>query len=346
MDVILLIYAIIMLRMSFSMFRKWKTVNDHQYSYSIIAACRNEEERLPRFLASLEHLSYPVDLYEIILVDDASDDNSLQILNDFAKDKPHVQVISILQEEKTGKGKRQALSLAAFKAKNEILLFTDADTEVPENWISSYNSYFYTLVGMVIGYVRLKNLTGMNRVKRIFSSGLFCSTAGMGMPFSCSGGNMAIKRSVFEEIGGYEGLGDFHAGDDKLLLKQVAKTGQLIAYNADVKVIEQNRTYTFRQWFDRELRHFGKFRQSALLFQIVTILGMAFFLFLPLMILHQAKWLPFIYIITPIYFFYTCSIMKHKERFQVFDYLLLILYPYYVIFFTIIGTFRKAVWKA
>ncbi|HNX01392.1 MAG TPA: glycosyltransferase [Candidatus Cloacimonadota bacterium] len=346
MDVILLIYVIILLNMSFAMFRKWKTNTPLQHTYSIIAVGRNESERLPGFLASLKALDYPTELYEIILVDDASSDDTFNQMNEFANEKNNIQVFQVKESEKIGKGKRQALTLAAKHATKDILLFTDTDTEVPVHWISSYNSYFYTIIGMVIGYVRMKHLSLIYRVKRIFSSGLFCSTVGMGIPFSCSGANIAIRRFVYEDIGGHEGLGDFHAGDDKLLLKKMHQLDYKIGYNSDETMIEQNQKYTFKQLLDREIRQYGKIKLSSTYYILFTALVFAFFIFLPFLLVHHMNWVYLAGIILPIYLFYSCSLIIHHERFHPLDYIFLLVYPYYAIFFSIISLFVKAKWKA
>ncbi len=327
------------------MFRKWKIQSSQKLHYSVIVVCRNEAPRLPLFFTSLDQLDYPSDLYEIILVDDASRDGSDQMIRDYVAGKLNGKAFFIMEKDENQSGKRQALSLAASHATGDILLMTDSDTEVPPNWIESYNHYFSSSIGMVIGYAREKHLGLVKRVKKIFSAGMFCSTVGINMPFSCSGANIAIRRSVFESIGGYDKLGHFQSGDDKLLLKKVVKAWEKVAYNAEVVVYEQNRHYSIREYLNRELRHFGKFRQSSIIYQFVSLLVLAFFLYLPYWFIVEGTWLFLATAILPLYIFYSFSMIRHHEKFHISDYLFLLIYPYYAILFSIIGTFMKAKWK-
>jgi len=327
------------------MFHKWRSQSSQMLRYSIIAVCRNEAPRLPAFFESLEKLDYPDDLYEIILVDDASNDGSAQLIQEFVIGKQNAKAFFIKDKDLKQFGKRQALSIATSHATGDVLLMTDADTEVPAAWMASYNHYFNSSVGMVIGYVREKHLGLIKRVKRIFSAGLFCSTIGIRLPFSCAGGNIAIRRSVFEKIGGYDNLGTFQAGDDKLLLRKVHKAQEKVAYNSEVVVYEQNRHYSTRDYLNRELRHFGKFRQSAFYYQFISLLILVFFFYFPFWFIKSGSWLLLMTAIFPLYLFYTMSLIKHHEKFYLSDYLFILIYPYYVIIFSIIGTFMKAKWK-
>jgi poly-beta-1,6-N-acetyl-D-glucosamine synthase len=281
-----------------------------------------------------------------LLVDDASNDGSAQMISDFASGRENTKAFFIKEKDKNQPGKRQALQIATSNATGDILLMTDSDTVVPSHWVDSYNHYFSPNIGMVIGYAREKELGLIARVKKIFSAGMFCSSVGIGYPFSCSGANLAIRRSVFEEIGGYDNLGTFHSGDDKLLLKRVHKIGEKVAYNSEATVYEQPHNYSFTEYWHRELRHFGKFRQSSLHYQFLSLLIVAFFLYFPYWFATGGKILLLPFVLFSLFLFYSFSMFKHKEKFHISDYIFLIIYPYYVIMFSIIGTFWKAKWKA
>ncbi|OQY37765.1 MAG: hypothetical protein B6226_04765, partial [Candidatus Cloacimonetes bacterium 4572_65] len=169
-------------------------------------------------------------------------------------------------------GKKAALQTAVDIAKNDIILFTDADAAVPTNWISSYNRFFSEDYGFVIGWIRGENIKNIKKFKRIISSGIFAAMAGLRKPFSCSGGNLAIRRKTLLEIGGYSSIKESLSGDDKQLLGLVAKTEWKVAYNPDSRVIERERDLTPSQDMNQALRHYGKFSMSSTFHKFFSII--------------------------------------------------------------------------
>ena len=105
---------------------------------SVVVAARNEEDCIARLIQLLHKQKYPSDCFEIIVIDDHSTDATLQILNDCALQMENLVVLSA---DERSQGKKQALQQALSRAKGELILFTDADCELTENWIESYVSF-------------------------------------------------------------------------------------------------------------------------------------------------------------------------------------------------------------
>jgi cellulose synthase/poly-beta-1,6-N-acetylglucosamine synthase-like glycosyltransferase len=336
------VYAIVM---AMAVLRWYPRNYENEQTFSVIVAFRNEAGVINNLLLSLEKLDYPEDKFEVLLVDDASSDNSPEIVEEFFKNKPNMHLLRIKEKSTEYLGKKAALKLGAETAKNEIILFTDGDTSVPTQWLRSMNSYFTPETGMVIGYVRGKYLSWLKRFKRIISLGIFAATAGVGSAFSCSGGNLAVRRKAFEEVGGYDSVKSYVSGDDKLLLNLIRKTKWKIAFNSDVKVIEINRGDNLAAYINREKRQMGKFNMTSPLYKIVFMCMFLFFLWLPVYIVVNKSYVPLILYLVSGTVFYIASCIRLKERINPADLLLFFILPYHMFLFSIWGSFTQYSWK-
>jgi cellulose synthase/poly-beta-1,6-N-acetylglucosamine synthase-like glycosyltransferase len=102
---------------------------------SILIAFRNEAQNLEKLVSGLMAQDYPGEKLEIILVDDHSEDESLQILKDLAEENS--DSLKVLTLPSGLSGKKSALSFGKIQATSDVLLFTDADVHLPENWVRS-----------------------------------------------------------------------------------------------------------------------------------------------------------------------------------------------------------------
>ncbi|MFL5627058.1 MAG: glycosyltransferase, partial [Ktedonobacteraceae bacterium] len=96
---------------------------------SIIVPARNEELNIHRCVTSLLEQDY--DDYEVIVVDDASTDNTSEILDEITRTHPHADRLWVLRLRDLPEGwagKPHALHRGVQEAHGHWLLFTDADT--------------------------------------------------------------------------------------------------------------------------------------------------------------------------------------------------------------------------
>ncbi len=343
MDPVILIFSFFFLILGCGILRDWKVKKPGELSYSILIASRNEQENLPDLFASLTKLDYPEDHFEIIIVDDASSDNSLALIKEFCNQIKNAKCLHLKEKDSEYKGKKAALKLAAENAKHDILLFTDADCTIQPEWLKSYNNYFSNNIGMVAGNYSETNADLFRTFSNQMSSAIYASTIGLGIPFSAAGGNLAVRKAAFDEVGGYEKIKHYQSGDDKLLLKLISRTKWKIAYNPEIHI----RTKISRtELNDQQKRRYGKFGMSSPLFKFISILIFLFYLYLPVNLIFFFDWgNPVIYLFC-ILFFWMINLVKHKYRFMITDIPFLILYPYFLIYFSLLGTFGKWEWKA
>lgn len=197
-------------------------------SATIIVAARNEEMNIQRCLESLDKIEYPEGQLEIIIVDDRSDDATGKIVEQFIAGKTKFR--KIVSEKETGRlrGKTNALACGIKLAKGEIILTTDADCVVPATWAKTIASYYTENVAVVNGFTHQQfsnSFSGMQNLDFLYLLTVGCGTINMGKPLSCIGNNMSYRKSVYDEVGGYQSL-PFSVTEDLNLLNAMEKLGK------------------------------------------------------------------------------------------------------------------------
>ncbi|WP_100613361.1 glycosyltransferase family 2 protein [Confluentibacter citreus] len=202
-------------------------------TFSVIIPFRNEARNLPDLLDSLSKLNYPKNLYEVIFVDDESEDNSREIINkvlNISQFHPDTQIdIRIINNErKTKSPKKDAITSAINLAKHEWIITTDADCQLPEFWLNSFDEFIQqTNVKCIVAPVTYgKDISFLSRFQAldIFSlQGATIGGFGINKPFLCNGANFGYQKSIFKKLNGFEGNTNIASGDDIFLLEKIVK---------------------------------------------------------------------------------------------------------------------------
>ncbi|MGD9897631.1 MAG: glycosyltransferase [Calditrichaceae bacterium] len=203
---------------------------------SILVAMRNEEKNIAQCLHSLEEQNYPVHLFRVIIIDDRSDDRSVEITAEFVKRNENFRSISIQEDLDGLHGKMNALSQALEQVESDIVLITDADCIVPNSWIRTYASYFNQNTGMAGGLTALVPLEFMTvrddsmslfakiqALDWLFLQSIASGTSNAGKPVTILGNNFGFRMSAYHETGGFKKLG-FSITEDFALMKAIEKT--------------------------------------------------------------------------------------------------------------------------
>ncbi len=197
--------------------------------FSIVVPFRNEDENLPKLLDSFSKLNYPNDLFEVILVDDASD-LRFQI-NDF---KFQISLIDNIRVSNSPK--KDAISTAIQSVNNDWIITTDADCVVSKNWLLALDNYIQLHpVSMIAGAVSYNCkdsfLHHFQQLDLASLQGATIGSFGLKKGFMCNGANFAYAKSLFQELNGFEGNDNIASGDDVFLLqKAIAKFSQKVHY--------------------------------------------------------------------------------------------------------------------
>lgn len=333
---------------------------DQGYKVSILIPFRNEQENLPHILSSISSLSFAP--AEVIFIDDHSHDSSQVVLAEYLQNSeislPTIKVIT-----SKGIGKKAAITSGLEEAGGDIIFTTDADCDLPTNWIENMLSVFnYPHVQMVAGPVMSKEKAGFfSDFQQIeWASILLVTKAGFELrsPIMCSAANMAYRKSAFLEVEGYRGNELVLSGDDEFLLKKIIRRfGENSAvYNHS----QQGLVYTQAQdtWKDliqQRGRWAGKWRMHREKSHVFSAIVPVFF-----QLVFLTSWMPVVLGNMSIIFFLilwiakvisermvlgkVLSDMKTRKGFSGF-FLTSLAHPVFVVLVALFTFFGKLKWK-
>jgi cellulose synthase/poly-beta-1,6-N-acetylglucosamine synthase-like glycosyltransferase len=231
---------LLLLALSYSAFILWcaigfsktkrfidNTISENTF-VSVIIAARNEEANIENTLNDLITQHYPSHLFEIIVVDDNSTDNTPALIADIIKQQQSKFSIRLLEPDTTERfHKKAAISKAIQAANGKLVITTDADCRRSTLWLPSIVSYFEKhdadMLCAPVAFYHEKNF--FQRIQSLEFCGLIAIAAGSianRKPMLCNGANLAFTKSVFEKVNGYSSAKGYATGDDTELLQKVA----------------------------------------------------------------------------------------------------------------------------
>ena len=204
---------------------------------AILVAARNEQAGIRRLLASLQALTYPAAQLEIWLGDDASEDDTLAILQAWAHHLPHARAVAITTPVSRMAGKANVLAQLAAQATADVLLFTDADCAVPPGWVQAMLAPLRTIdlrtlpngiaanahkqTGIVTGVTAVRGggaFAKMQSVDWLVAQWVIYLLALVGIPVTAMGNNMAVTRGAYLAAGGFAAVGSSIVEDYALFI--------------------------------------------------------------------------------------------------------------------------------
>jgi glycosyltransferase involved in cell wall biosynthesis len=199
-------------------------------SFTIVVPFRNEADNLPVLLESFSKLKFPSELFEVILVDDASEEV-------FSVKQELVFSLHVINNIRVSNSpKKDAITTAMQHVKTNWVVTTDADCLVPENWLLSLDNFIQLhSVSMVAGAVTYdcKNFFPHHFQQLDLASlqGATIGSFGIKKGFMCNGANFAYTKSFFQELNGFDGNNTIASGDDVFLMqKALSHYPEKVAY--------------------------------------------------------------------------------------------------------------------
>jgi glycosyltransferase involved in cell wall biosynthesis len=275
-------------------FAKPQEIETKNIPISVIVCAKNEEENVAKYIPLLLEQNYQD--FEIVLIDDASSDNTLDIFEEFEKNYSNVKLVKVKNNEAFWGNKKYALTLGIKAAQKEHLLFTDADCyPTSKDWITVMSAQFSNEKTIVLGYGGYEKTTNslLNKIIRfetLLTAIQYFSWAKMGKPYMGVGRNLAYKKDEFFNVNGFIDHIQIRSGDDDLFINQAAHSG-----NTAISYTPESFTYSapknsFQDWFIQKRRHvatakhyksfdkmqLGLFFSSQLLFLVIPIILLAF----------------------------------------------------------------------
>ena len=243
---------------------------------SVIVCAKNEAENLLRLIPLLLNQQYKT--FELVLINDASTDHTLEVLKGFEKKDQRISIVDVKTNEAFWGNKKYALTLGIKAARYDRLLFTDADCKpASSSWIAEMSSYFSDKKSIVLGYGKYQSkpyalVNLLVRYETLITAIQFFSYAKLGSPYMAVGRNLAYTKALFFNVRGFAKHLDICSGDDDLFIQDAANQ-QNTAVCVDPKGFTISQApQNFRQWFRQKRRHIST--ASYYTFKHQTLLGL------------------------------------------------------------------------
>lgn len=292
-------------------FAKAQKSTPKKIGISVIVCAKNEADNVIQFVPLLAEQEYPN--FEIILIDDASSDHTLEIFEEFEKQYSNLRLVKVENNEAFWGNKKYALTLGIKASKKDYLLFTDADCYPnSKDWITEMSAQFTMNKTIVLGYGAHEKVPGsfLNKIIRyetMLTAVQYFSWSKMGYPYMGVGRNLAYKKEEFFNVRGFIDHMKIRSGDDDLFINQVATNrNTTICYSPESITYSKPKT-SFKEWFNQKRRHLTTsefYKTSDKIRLTVFYLSQLFFVLIAIVLLaFQHQWIAVLSIIVFRYIF-------------------------------------------
>jgi cellulose synthase/poly-beta-1,6-N-acetylglucosamine synthase-like glycosyltransferase len=342
----------------------WRSIPDFipsgnlpQTKISVIIPARNEESNIGFLLTALLQQTYPKELFEIIVIDDHSEDRTAEIVKQFNTVK-----LLVLQDDGINSYKKKAIETGIAAAKGELIVTTDADCMPPEEWLQTIAAFkeekqaVFIAAPVVINcnasivqifqamdFMVLQGITGAAVYKKKLSM--------------CNGANLAYDKKVFYEVNGFTGIDHIASGDDMLLMLKIWKKypDKVHYLRSKEAIVSTQPVKTWKEFFNQRIRWASKARQYNDK-RILPVLVLVYFFnlsFLGLLISgfwNHSYWLTALLLwvlktLAELPFFGSLSVFFNKQWAVKWFFFFQPLHIFYTVISGLFGQFGKYEWK-
>lgn len=338
-----------------------QTRTNAQPKISVVVCAHNEEKNLPNCLRHLSQQVYPKERVEFIIVNDRSTDRTQEIIERFQEQDARFRSIVIHDRLPDFAPKKRAIDAAIRQANGEIILLTDADGRPGPHWIATMASYFTPDTHMVLGYAPYTIRPANHFVKKLLAleylshAAVAAASTGLKMPLTCVGTNMAYRKQLYLEIGGFGKYKAHLSGDDDLFLTRVREAHKYtIKYATDAEAqVFNNPPQLWSKFLHQRMRYASKGFDYPLKVTIGLILYYLMNVLLTTLTFFSLISPPFPLALLGIWgskilaeFVFmnkAASVLHDRRTLQVFP-VAALLHPLYVVIFGAIGPFKRFRW--
>ncbi|WP_291726503.1 glycosyltransferase [Bernardetia sp.] len=360
-----------------------QTNKNSKIRFSVLIPVRNEAENITNLLNDLALQDLDTSNFEVLVLDDNSEDNTAEIVRNFISKAPYsLQLISVPAAGSAHK--KRAITLGVSKAKYEYIITTDGDCRVDKSWLSTFSNFIESKsktsqeAFFIAGAVRLNHTRDFFAALQASEFATLIGTGGaalnLGFPFTCNGANMAYSKEKFIELGGYqsdetnkdEGY-KISSGDDEFLLHKFHKKyAQHIFFLKSKKaIVETEATKTWKQFYHQRKRWASKWNQhkkishaaiSVFVFVVqvltlLTLVSMTSTLMNANFEVFDVEYINYLYctffirMLTELIFLFSILIFLKQKRVIFTLPFWWIFYSFYAIFFGIVAQKKGYQWK-
>ncbi len=323
---------------------------------SVIIAARNEENNIAKTLNAIANQTYSEKLFDVLIVDDASEDKTAQIIESFCRKQSNFHSISF----KNHKGKKTAVDFAVKNAKGNLIVQTDADCIPNPGWLADIAAYYQkNPAQMIIAPVLMSYTNHFEAMQSLDFLALMASgmaAAGFGKPIMNNAANLIFEKQAYLNLKN-PNRKKIPSGDDVFFLLNLenTKNAQINVLKSINSIVYTNAQKTFKAFINQRKRWASKskyYNNSAIIFTAITVFLMNFSLLISLilsslslqisciflfLLLFKSIW-DYIFLNKITDFFNNKELLKYFFPVQIFN---IFLIPY----FAISGLFYSGKWK-
>lgn len=324
---------------------------------SVIIPARNEEKNIGQLLEALQEQTYPAELFEVIVVDDASTDKTAEIVHQFQ----NVKLIK-LKDNNINSYKKKAIETGIAVATGELIVTTDADCIPPNEWLQTIVAFKKEKGSVFVAAPVVLNCN--SSIVEIFQSMDFMILQGItgasvykNIHSMCNGANLAYDRKVFYEVNGFTGVDHIASGDDMLLMHKIWKQypDKVHYLKSKAAIVSTRPMQTWKDFFNQRIRWASKAKKyddkrimAALI--LVYFFNLSFLVLLIAGCWHSDYWIYFIGMwaaktIVEFPFFISVSGFFNKQWAKKLFFFFQPLHIFYTIISGLFGQFGKYEWK-
>lgn len=368
LDIFLVTMTTVYVMLVFYMLRGWRKIpvfppkaERANTAVSVLIAARNEEDNIGRTLDCVVNQTFPKELLQIIVVDDHSTDKTAEIVSSYAS--RGVELIQLNEGDKLNSYKKLAITRAMEQASGDIIVTTDADCRMGVEWLATIIGYFEEkgtyMVSSPVAYSEEKSyFERLQTLEFLYLIGLGAAGIGNHSPTTCNGANLAYRRDLFYELGGFNGIDSLASGDDELFLHKVAekysrkigfcKAEEAIVYT-DAKATLSSFLSQRRRWASKSTKYKDKrvvwLGVSVWLFNLSFIAGFIQFI-VDLPQIHVLFLVAFtMKILAELAFVYPLCRLINRRRLLLNLFPLSLIHALYFVYIGLAGNVGKYDWK-
>ncbi len=237
-----------------------------QTKISIIISARNEVENIKACLDALINQSYPKHLFEVLVVDDFSNDNTAGLVSAYAVQ--NIKLISLnnfVDADAINSYKKKAIEIAVQQSTGDLIVTTDADCIAQPNWLQTIAIFYeqtnaalivmpvaincsnrFIEIFQAVDFMTLQGITGASVYKKFHSM--------------CNGANLAYTKKAFNDVGGFKGIDSIASGDDMLLMHKIYKhyPDKVLFLKSKDVIVNTRAVHTIKEFFNQRIRWASK----------------------------------------------------------------------------------------
>lgn len=322
--------------------KKIKT-NEVKYSVSVVICVKNESKNIKDKLPIILEQEYPN--FEVVVVNDASQDDTGFVLDVLQKIYPILQILNLPNNVNYFYGRKFPISLGIKSSKNDIIIFTDADT-IPTSyrWIEEIVKAFTPGKEIVLGYNAIESKKGiLNSLIQYDNQSIAMNYLGhaiLGNPYMGKGKNLAFKKELFFKNNGFISHYNIPTGEDDLFINMVSNsknTNYVLSQDSINLSKAKTNLYDFTKLKEKLFLSQKHFKLSDRF--MISLIPFTTFLIYILVGLAIYIGIPWQYVITALIIRYTTQIIVYYKSSKLLGTKKIAIFaPIYEIFFIIYNT--------